>query len=244
MMKKIKTQHYVPQFYLRNFSSNKKQIFVYDKIIKSSFSAPIDSVASSKYFYDWQELDETFNQQFIENAFAKFESETAPTFVRLISRLESGEFRGFNKNEMLDLSEFIWYQMIRNPETREILSEVNDKIKNKLSELGASKEVLEKNELAGFDNKKEHLKFLLDPSKTEGTIRDFCNRIWIAIENKTKYSFFTSDNPVIRYTHWSIGHLAYEIFYPITSKFAIWILLREPFKQFEIWENKLMPFAN
>ena len=36
-MNKVKNQHYVPQFYLKQWTNNKEQLFVYDKKQKKSF---------------------------------------------------------------------------------------------------------------------------------------------------------------------------------------------------------------
>lgn len=51
-MPKVKKQHYVPQFYLRNFSNDNKQIFVFDKFDKKIFSANIKNVGCQRYFYN------------------------------------------------------------------------------------------------------------------------------------------------------------------------------------------------
>lgn len=53
-MSKVKRQHFVPQSYLRRWAraDNDKQIYVFDKEQKKSFSSSINGVASSNYFYD------------------------------------------------------------------------------------------------------------------------------------------------------------------------------------------------
>lgn len=67
-MSKVKRQHYVPQFYLKQWHNEKsdEQIYVYDKERKKSFSTNIKGIASSNYFYDYPELTEEQQKEFIE----------------------------------------------------------------------------------------------------------------------------------------------------------------------------------
>ncbi|MGD6842151.1 DUF4238 domain-containing protein [Bacillus infantis] len=44
-------QHYVPQYYLRNFTDN-KHLFVYDIQNNRSYNANVENIGSEKYFYD------------------------------------------------------------------------------------------------------------------------------------------------------------------------------------------------
>ncbi len=46
-----KKQHYVQQSYLRRFSPNEKQIYVYDKVLGKEFLNGILDVAQESYFY-------------------------------------------------------------------------------------------------------------------------------------------------------------------------------------------------
>lgn len=46
-----KKQHYVPQFYLKNFSNDGKNIYCYDKEEFKSYPQSIKNIAQSKYFY-------------------------------------------------------------------------------------------------------------------------------------------------------------------------------------------------
>ena len=57
-MNKVKNQHYVPQFYLKQWANNKEQLFVYDKKQKKSFTSNVKNVVSSKFFYDFPKIDE------------------------------------------------------------------------------------------------------------------------------------------------------------------------------------------
>lgn len=67
-MGKVKRQHYVPQFYLRNWHNDKsdEQIYVYNKELQKSYSANIEGTASSRYFYDYPEFNEDQKKEFID----------------------------------------------------------------------------------------------------------------------------------------------------------------------------------
>lgn len=67
-MSRVKRQHYVPQFYLKQWHNDKsdEQIYVYDKERKKSFGSNIKGIASSNYFYDYPELTEQQQKEFIE----------------------------------------------------------------------------------------------------------------------------------------------------------------------------------
>jgi len=51
-MPPTKNQHYVPQFYLKNFSADDKTIWVYDKSSKKSFRTGVANIAAERFFYD------------------------------------------------------------------------------------------------------------------------------------------------------------------------------------------------
>lgn len=46
-----KKQHYVQQSYLRRFSTNEKQIYVYDKVLGKDFPNGVSDVAQEHHFY-------------------------------------------------------------------------------------------------------------------------------------------------------------------------------------------------
>src|SRR4029078_1066358 len=105
-------QHFVPEFYLKNFTTNGKQLFIYDKVIHKSFTNSISSVASQESFYD------NSDNQSIENEIGKLEGKTGIVIKNLIEALVSGQFSRINKEQKNVLIEFIWFQMNRTKESR------------------------------------------------------------------------------------------------------------------------------
>ena len=55
---KVKNQHYVPRFYLKYFTFNKNQIWVYDKSNRRKYISSLENVACENYFYDNNKIDE------------------------------------------------------------------------------------------------------------------------------------------------------------------------------------------
>lgn len=52
-MGKVKNQHYVPQSYLKYFTNDKDQVFVYDKDTDKEYIQNMRNIASERYFYDF-----------------------------------------------------------------------------------------------------------------------------------------------------------------------------------------------
>ena len=109
-MNKVKKQHYVPQFYLKQWANNKEQIYVYDKKQKKSFISNVKNIASSRFFYDFPEIDENkkveikdklkkdgfeddyinniFELQVLENNFSQLESIVSPLLKEKIKKID------------------------------------------------------------------------------------------------------------------------------------------------------------
>jgi hypothetical protein len=66
-MSKVKNQHYVPRFYLKQWhnQTSDSQVYVYNKDSKESSCRNIKTIASSRYFYDYPNLNEEQKQVFI-----------------------------------------------------------------------------------------------------------------------------------------------------------------------------------
>jgi len=233
-MNNTKRQHFVPQFYLRHFSANENQIFVFDKIENKAFPSSIASVASAKFFYDWDELNSIAGQQYIETKFSKLEAVVGVTLKELIDSLKMPSFSGITTQAKCNIAEYLWYQMIRNQEGRTIAKQVNEILLTHLSEENFPNLVTEK-----YDEKVEHLKMLLsvDVSKQ---VDHLTSGIWIFVNNQTAANFYTSDNPVVHHVHEDVHRLARETFFPLTPKLGIMILPREYFQEFETFENQIL----
>jgi hypothetical protein len=245
-MSTVKKQHVVPQFYLKHFSMGNDQVCVYDKITKKKFVANVKEVANERYFYDFDGVDDPVIKQLIEKSFSEFEAMVAPALNSLISRVEDKKFKGFSTEERLLFAEFIYYQMIRTKESRQIFSDTTDLLKKQFLDLIQDDKQRQLFEafVEGTDAKDDQLRMILDRNHVEQAIRELASRIWLLADNQTRFPFYTSDHPVVGYTHWNISHLAYELFFPIGPKYGIWILNRLAFREFEILDNHRYPIED
>jgi hypothetical protein len=89
MIHPVRNQHYVPQFLLRNFSSNSSctHLWLFDKVAfakkwKAIEERSIKSVASEEYFYDYEVSHE---HDSFEYQFGLIENGVAPILEKLIS---------------------------------------------------------------------------------------------------------------------------------------------------------------
>ncbi len=218
-------QHYVPELYLKNFSENGRQIFVYDKVLQKSFSTSISSIASEQGFYD------NSRNQSIENEICLIESRSGIIFKELIESLVSNQFSRIAEQQKSILLQFIWLQMNRTLESRIHFGSIQPYLFSKLmdtpfvSDVG---EILSQSEVADH-----HIDFLSSLKEKPAALEMLGGRNFIVVKNETQTDFLTSDEPVVRHCHWEIDPRIYEIFLPITSKFGIWIIPKNIYKELD-----------
>ncbi|RKQ19109.1 DUF4238 domain-containing protein [Ureibacillus endophyticus] len=147
-MGKVKNQHYVPRSYLKYFANKKNkayQINVYDKENDKYFSSNIEGVASSRFFYDFPELEEIkedlmeemdeitanekitelgeIDEQPVEKHFSELEGEFHGLLNNLRSRFKlcpkPEESLAINLLEKFKLSHHLIFQLMRTRDFRD-----------------------------------------------------------------------------------------------------------------------------
>lgn len=220
MPNKTKKQHYVPQFYLKNFSNkNKDEFFIhcYDIDNNKTYPANIKNIAEERYFY--KVGDENF-----EEFFQKTEELASPIINNLSKH---GKIKTLNiiKNRKR-LSLFLAVQFLRTKEMREDLLENFSKISTHLQKHDLSNEMkLVVEQIDEKNIKHNQMGFIAHASLKMIDELDF--KKWVLLKNKTKVDFLTSDNPVVLYNpHGFLGFAsAYiQIFYPINPKLCLCLL--------------------
>lgn len=186
-MADYKKQHFVPQFYLRNFSD---PIFCYDKAKDESFQAKVSDIAYENYFY------ETSGTKFGE--IEKLLSDMEKEFSQAISEV----FEKCN-NERLspvtfgNLCTFTIIQMLRTNVERIRLKEIHTSMLDDIVKRKFGEEILKKIKIVPTEDtlKINHLKFLLS------VYPSFVEMIFLKghayIGNNSEMPFWTSDNPVV-----------------------------------------------
>lgn len=226
MGSKTKKQHYVPRFYLKNFTSDGSKIFVYDKVKGASFESNIMDAGQERYFYGVPELGEKESQ---ELAKANLDQDTMLEHVmqmydgicaekvdnvlrniqasRIISR--TGEYLcNLSEEQKLGFSVFAAIQDLRTKETREKIAQMNHLMFESVAEFVAMSKYPDIDMSQYKIQTREDLgtmfqgQLLLNQDHLEGIAR-VCTygRIWMLGVNRTATPFILSDHPIIRRSH-------------------------------------------
>lgn len=184
MSNHVHNQHTVPQFLLRHFSNDKKNVWTYDKQHKQTKKRSIESLTVEQLIYDkipgQKEGSYEYNFQRAEDA-------TAPIILKII---KTNSLNKLNQNEKVILSIFVAMQFQRTKnamiKTDNFDKELRDKVRDFAKDVGVNMEVPEAESkklwLDGFDNAKifaEHL----------------YHKRWFLVNSQN--GFYSSDNPVV-----------------------------------------------
>ncbi len=215
-----KDEHFIPQFYLRQFSPNGIRIYQYNKLEqKTSKLVPIDSICFIKNLYEFRQEDGSiFNQNLIENTLKLFEGEITEIIKAIKSRVDCVDsfysLRFLSDKEQAFLIFFMAIQIIRDPEILKIMeSTAMEHFGNKISKNGAHNLAL----MMGLPIYKElnlEEKNILNHILTMFGDKSF----QIAVAKKDL--ILTSDNPIIlRGTN--EYNMPKEIVFPLTSRIVL-----------------------
>jgi hypothetical protein len=227
-MAKVKKQHYVPQFYLKNFAKQiNGEYFVncFDKSNFKEFKVNISDIACEKYFYEISDIaDNAF-----EKVLSDFEGQVVKTYNKIIS-CKSLSCLKWREKEIF--AKFVVLQELRTRENREHLRDMAQSLDTWLSDKQLSekmsKEIKELNSEESI--RKIQLKqvgeTLLERNQLSNMLLDLK---WSILENNTKIPFWTSDHPINRHNptdyepYGNLGTLCtgIQIFFPLTPKLSI-----------------------
>ncbi|MBX9258481.1 DUF4238 domain-containing protein [Desmonostoc muscorum CCALA 125] len=172
-MPKVINQHYVPQSYLKNFSPDRSQIFVFDKPNKRSFPTHVKNIASERAFYDFpQSATQPENIQIIEEIFSGLETKQSRLFQHLQKKID-GIYRlrltpnqstiiysisVLTEDQRQDLACVVAIQFLRTKEFRKFIVEmrqVTEPLTNHILEDTILEQIKQFEELASVDIDKE-----------------------------------------------------------------------------------------
>lgn len=123
-------QHFVPQFYLKQFEDNSGFLHVYDKLNKHIFKCRSKDICQEKNLYEtpWENASEKLGKKVLSNDFEHFFSRKEGKFSQVISKILSVCSSAQNKNALICkseekklLAEFIVNLYVRNPWTMAML---------------------------------------------------------------------------------------------------------------------------
>lgn len=240
-----KKQHYVQQSYLRRFSSNQKQINVYDKVLGRAFVNGILDVAQESHFYrlpdglESKDPSVTIDDPLIvEKAFQKIESRFSQNVQTLIDLPATASIPIETRE---NLSAFITIQLLRTRAYRNLIVEIGEKLARAIAEDAIKKEYGEESlkyapkisysdQAAGLFQSQQIFNF--DKIKEYAGVLQ--NHIWILGINDTGTPFYTSDNPAVKHSPFKdqlsaigIASPGIEIAFPLSSSRILIIADRE-----------------
>lgn len=218
-MTEKKNQHYIPKFYLRNFSylNNEKQIGLYN-IFNSFFfkQAKLKTQGSKNFYYGKDGIVEDFLSEH-EGRFAKIVKDII-TYEKLPKKLS---------NEHFELLSFIVFTDLRNPVRIESMKGMFTEMENRLLELDKNVKVEELVPKLSHEETIE-LSFSMIPE----IILNVADLEYKLIINETKTPFISSDFPVVKYNQfleikkWNQSKTGYsaiglQIFIPLNHRLSL-----------------------
>ena len=210
-------EHYIPQFYLRNFSNDNKRVFQYQ--IHSNLQSKqvsIDSICYEKNLYEFRNNGgEIVHKNLIEDCFAIFESEISKVLKSIESKSSIEDnfltpcFLTTREKGLLIF--FLATLILRNPDVLNAAQETakefwGDNINDNIS-YNISLEYC----LPIYKN--------IDPQERNilnSALKLFENMTF-QIVNSSKDCFFTSDNPVIIFSKNGFKEVD-EVFFPLSPR--------------------------
>lgn len=193
--KNQKRQHYVPQFYLRNFSYERAEpfrIYSFDKTRNVVFDTKPKDACLEKFFYG---RGKQANDA--ETDFCSIEGKTSPIIRKVLER---------DGNVILDcderdvLSRFISGLYGRTKETRELITDLGRNMEEMLSGERLSADFAKAFEewKRTWRVERTQVELLRELDVEEDIHGWIAVRVWTFLVNETDIPFWTSDHPVVR----------------------------------------------
>jgi hypothetical protein len=190
----VRIQHYVPQFYLKQFSQRKRNSYYvkcFDKSKLKTFTVNTNKIACESYFFD-----PPGSNQPVERWLARIERRFAKSYDRLI---ELQELKRLSTSDRIAISNFLSVQWVRTREHREFLRDFTTQLKDRLEEKNVTDQMRDEIEKWSQDDFIVSLQ-VEDMRMNVMKIAPIIRRMkWILIVNNTEMPFWTSDHPFSRY---------------------------------------------
>lgn len=251
-MSEAKRQHYVPQFYLRNFQTDQDGVWAFDKVTKKSFLTNTRAIANEPFFYEQNSDLDNDEYQSVEKALGVAEETFAPVLKNLLRSLTQPASVVISMKTKEIISQYLTMQIVRTKEYRKQMSDFLDAMRSSF----LTKKWLNEDQVKqlGFNNHQENARLLSighlssDHTLHATMVKLLQSHIWIVFQNETDEVIYTSDNPVVRRawvnrpgrsdSGW--GSNGIEINFPLSFKYILTLYERSHFKDMERFENTLI----
>jgi len=222
-MAEYKKQHYVPQFYLRQFSQDGKMVYSYNLNHKKGFGMNIKNICQEKYFYG--------ENPELEQILGKLEEIQVGIIKKII---EDSNVSFLEMEERFYLHLFVLMQYTRTKKSKDFVNQyINTifdehfkplmKLSDDLKEKGVKPELIDELKIT-VD--RPHLLAMAPAIMGAELIMDL---LPVLILNQTNNNFITSDSPVCFYNyvksnnHGMVGFQSpgLQIYCPLTEKILL-----------------------
>jgi hypothetical protein len=187
-----KFQHFVPRFYLDNFSSPDGQIYVLDKTTLKIFRSTAAGIGGETYFYETPNAQKDSRPP-IERDFGIVESATAPVIGRWLTQIESHSDFVCSDEDRWQVALFLSLQIFRTLEHRKYLAQFLEELQKRA---GKTTSTYSEEELRDYG-----IRILYDLNLVDDFAVQIAERIWVFAANYSRLAFYTSDNPVLFKSH-------------------------------------------
>jgi len=234
-------QHYVPQFYLKNFGN---PIYCYDKKNEKSFKTTPKNVAFEPDFYG-PDVEDTLS---VEKLMAEMEQKWSLAVRELIKKENFYKLQKDSKNELIT---FMTFQILRTKQFRQDLAGMANYIAGLYLESKGHKRNAVK--LSREGEIKHHLNMFTSYPAFATIIQ---HMKFVVVINRTPIPFWTSDNPINfqnDYPQQPWGNMGLvcrgiEVHFPITPKLTLIamdpITFRNVPEQHEVFRKRLAKREN
>ena len=240
--------HYIPQYYLKGFSTpeDSSQVWAFEKETKRGFCANTSRVAQERYFYAIKDERGNVDKDSIEQFLANNIEGPAVQVIDKLKRLLP-----ITVDEKLQFAQYITYMFSRVPQYRERISkrlsvfETRIKFaKDQQTISDTSNEDLQTVERA-LKYAPDMLKQLLQlPHFFPEIFKALVNMNWAFLTRQEPPYFLTSDNPFIFTERRGLRNEKAEIIFPVSKNVLLWATWKIRDFQFRPLEGDKIQIVN
>lgn len=216
-MVEYKNQHFVPEFFLKFFSTDGEHVWTFNLDGKHEFEESVSNVCSRNYFYSREHNKE------VEQTNSKIEGRQSKALTDLQDEMR---YDALEKEHQFWVRQFVTFQLERTRSMKDRHSDNIQEFVDRLEDWGLvdpDEEVV--GEVVGF-SAKDALLGLMDKSwETEVSLRDLEA---VVLVNESDSEFVTSDDPIFLHNSYlnamgNIGlrRVGLEIYLPISRQLTL-----------------------
>lgn len=245
MGKNNRAHHFIPQCYLKNFSSNGKFLWIYDKNNTKIYQQAIDKTCCINDFYTLpKSTDKCIDELFLECEF--FAKNVEPQYNFLLKKIIE-KYNGWlipkfkdailSPEEKYEFANYLTIQWFRTPDARKRNQQLNNSILNQEIEMVKAILAVQNNDPSFYDL---NVGYTIDPviehaqssfydlELIESFARALENNYW-EFYVSSKDNILTSDYPIVaehhiphvRYTYEGLACYGSELSFPISKNIIL-----------------------